>query len=116
MVSSEIPEYLQKLSDRLVAEKLLELMPDSVSVNEYLKGQAIEPHVDDKTSGRVITVLSLMAPATMVFARAAQTFALELPPRSIVKMCGEGRDLWTHAIPPVSAHRYSIVFRCTHDI
>jgi alkylated DNA repair dioxygenase AlkB len=116
MVSNEIPDYLQVLCDRLLAMQLLETAPDSVSINEYLKGQTIHAHVDSKASGRVITVLSLQSPATMPFERELRTFSIKLPPRSVVQLRGEIRTLWTHAISPVPGRRYSLVFRCSHDV
>lgn len=116
MVAREIPDYLQTLCDRLLAMKLLETAPDSVSINEYLKGQTIHAHVDSKASGRVITVLSVQSPATMLFERELRTLSVTLPPRSVVQLRGEMRTLWTHAISPVPDRRYSLVFRCSHDV
>lgn len=116
MVATEIPAYLQALCDRLLAMQLLDTAPDSVSINEYLKGQTIHSHVDSKASGRVITVLSVQSPATMLFSRELNTFSVQLPPRSVVQMRGEIRTVWEHAISPVPDRRYSLVFRCSHDV
>lgn len=115
MQSKFIPDYLVQYARKLVELGLLDAQPDSVSINEYSRGQIIVPHIDSKASGKVITVLSLKTPATMRFTQANNTFAhlVELPPCSLVQMRGEIRDLWQHEILPVPGHRYSVVFRCS---
>lgn len=115
VLSATIPDYLQALCDRLLETKLVSVLPDSVSINEYLKGQRIAPHIDNPASGRVITVLSVESPATMIFVRDQERFAIELPPRSLVQLHDEIRSDWQHAIEPVSSRRYSLVFRCSCD-
>jgi len=111
LVSTIIPEYFQSVIDKLLAEKLIAAAPDAVTVNEYLTGQSIHPHIDAPEAGPVITVLSLLSPAIMLFSRGAESFEVELPPRSLVQMRGVIRNVWRHAILPVEATRYSVVFR-----
>jgi len=111
MVSKTIPDYLDNLSDKLVANGFLEVKPNSVAINEYCTGQEITPHIDSKNSGEIITVLSLMSEATMVLTHKTLKHNLILPPRSIVQMRGESRNVWKHSINPVPSTRYSIVFR-----
>jgi alkylated DNA repair dioxygenase AlkB len=115
MLADTIPGYLQALCDRLLEEKLVSVLPDSVSINEYLRGQCIPLHIDNPASGRVITVLSVESPATMIFVRDQARFAVELPPRSLVQLRDEIRADWQHAIEPVANRRYSLVFRCSCD-
>jgi alkylated DNA repair dioxygenase AlkB len=113
MQAKYVPDYLDNYSERLLAHNLLLTKPDSVSINEYERGQTIQPHVDSKNSGAIITVLSLESAAIMRFDREKLTFDVELPKRSLVQMRGEIRDIWLHSILPVPGHRYSVVFRCT---
>jgi alkylated DNA repair dioxygenase AlkB len=116
--SKMIPDYLLLFAERLVEAQLTPKIADSVSINEYLTGQIIEPHVDSKSSGKIITVMSLKSPATMLFSNLAnsrQSFSVELPPRSLVQLRGDIRYLWQHSILPVPGHRYSVVFRCSAD-
>lgn len=87
--------------------------PDSITINEYHKGQSISPHVDSKSSGEVISVLSILSEATMVFRKGVSKETVLLNPRSLVQMRGEIRNLWEHSIEPVKSTRYSIVFRCS---
>jgi alkylated DNA repair dioxygenase AlkB len=115
MQADTIPVYLQALCDRLLENKLVSVLPDSVSINEYLKGQRIAPHIDNTASGRIVTVLSVESPATMIFLRDQARFSVALPPRSLVQIHGEIRNDWKHAIEPVTNRRYSLVFRCSCD-
>lgn len=112
MISDTIPDHFGFLANRLVEKKLLNTVPISVTVNEYLPGQGITAHIDSKTSGPIITILSLLSDATMIFQRRKEKHIIEIPARSIIQMRNEIRDLWTHAILPVKELRYSIVFRC----
>jgi alkylated DNA repair protein alkB family protein 8 len=121
VVSSVIPPHFVELGGRLLEQNLIAYVPDSVTVNEYAPGDVIPAHIDAPIAGRVITVLSLASPATMVF-KLAGTSAIHsvvLPPRSVVQMRRDIRFKWTHEILPVAAQRYSVVFRCscdTHDL
>jgi len=115
MLADTIPAYLQALCDRLLENKLVSVLPDSVSINEYLKGQYIPPHIDNPESGRVVTVLSVESPAVMIFIRDQARFSVVLPSRSLVQLHNELRNDWKHAIEPVTSRRYSLVFRCSCD-
>lgn len=112
--SKVIPDYLMDYSERLVTLGLLAATPDSVSINEYDPGHTIEPHIDSRASGDVITVLSLESPAVMRFTLAKEpAFTVDLAPRSLVQIRGKIRLIWQHEILPVPGHRYSVVFRCS---
>ena len=111
LISSIIPAYFAPAINKLIAEKLIAGQPDAVTVNEYLAGQMIHPHIDAIVAGPVITVLSLLSPAVMVFTRGDERFEVGLPPRSLVQMREIIRTDWYHAILSVEATRYSIVFR-----
>lgn len=114
IISTEIPQHFDYLLDRLVEKNLLLVRPDSVSVNEYQAGQVITPHIDSKSSGPVVSVLSLLSEATMVLSRKGhQSEKVLLPPRSLVQISGEIRNIWKHSIEPVKSLRYSVVFRCS---
>lgn len=117
MISDKIPPHFETLCVRLADLKLVKLKPDSVTVNEYLQGQVIQPHVDALGGGPTITILSLGAPAEMVFRRknVEKCYTVQLAPRSLIQMRGELRYKWTHEILPVPARRYSVVFRCSKE-
>jgi alkylated DNA repair dioxygenase AlkB len=111
LISNVIPDYFAPSINKLVAEQHIAGQPDAVTVNEYLAGQRIHPHIDAPEAGPVITVLSLLSPAVMVFTCGDAKFEIGLPPRSLVQMRDVIRTDWYHAILPVEATRYSIVFR-----
>ena len=117
MISDKVPAHFDALSARLVERNLVALKPDSVTVNEYLTGQVIQPHVDALGGGPVITILSLGTPADMVFRRknTDKWYTVALQPRSLIQMHGDLRYKWTHEILPVKAKRYSVVFRCSQE-
>jgi alkylated DNA repair dioxygenase AlkB len=88
------------------------LTTDSVTINEYLRGQRIASHIDSKAFGDVV-ILSLLADVTMRFTSpAGATRDFLLLRRSLAVMSGELRDKWTHETLPLDADkRISIVYR-----
>ena len=81
---------------------------DQLTINEYVPGQGISPHVDTHSSfGDVIVSVSLGSGAVMNFARASSvlpaeapsSLSLYLPARSILIMSGEARLAYSHGIP-----------------
>ncbi len=113
MVSQIIPDYFDFIIERLIERKLVLSRPQSVTINQYLKGQSIVPHVDSKASGKVITVLSLLNEANMIFEKKnSEKHSVLLPARCLTQMKDEIRNLWKHSIEPVDNERYSVVFRC----
>lgn len=106
-----LPDYLKVLADKLVERGIVSEPPRSATISEYAPWDFCAPHIDNEESGEIIISLSLLSSAEMVFAKEGEGFAVQLPPRSLVVMQGKVRTLWTHEIPPVSALRYSIVFR-----
>jgi len=115
MLSASIPEHFVALGAKLVAQNLLAVPPDSITVNEYLKGDIIQAHIDAPAGGPVITVLSLGSAATMLLRRREKSYTVVLPPRSLIQMRDDLRYKWTHEILPVAATRYSVVFRCSQE-
>jgi alkylated DNA repair dioxygenase AlkB len=96
-----LPDWLQQLAIRLFEDGIFQQVPDQVIVNEYLPGQGIAAHVDcEPCFGPVIASLSLGAPVPMVFGnrRTREVVEVDLPPRSLLVLSGEGRYEWTHSI------------------
>jgi alkylated DNA repair dioxygenase AlkB len=113
MVSQTIPDYLDDIGLKIFESGLLKQKPDSISINEYLVGQEIRPHIDSPSSGDVIIVLSLLSDAQMKFNYKNESFVVELKSKSLIVMNNEIRYKWMHSILPVKSKRYSIVFRCS---
>lgn len=85
---------------------------DSITINEYISGHSIAPHIDSPKFGDV-AILSLLADATMRFTSpAGEIKDLLLPRRSLAIMSGELRTKWEHStLPLAAARRISVVYR-----
>lgn len=85
---------------------------DSVTINEYITGQSIAPHIDSKAFGDV-AILSLLADAEMQFVSPpGEIKHFILQRRSLAIMWGELRHKWSHeTLPLVADRRISIVYR-----
>lgn len=82
---------------------------DHVTINEYHKGQSIDWHIDSKTSGPIITVLSIESDAILGLKPPEELFTVER--RTLLHMTGDDRWKKQHCIYQVKSHRWSIVFR-----
>jgi alkylated DNA repair dioxygenase AlkB len=111
MSSDIIPDYLDRIGQKLFDKQLLPIKPNSISINEYLPENSIAPHIDSIESGPIITVLSLLSDATMVLSNRDKDYSIIIPRLSILQLKDEIRYKWTHSILPVKSKRYSIVFR-----
>lgn len=85
---------------------------DSVTVNEYLHGQSIAPHVDSTKFGDVM-ILSLLADVLMRFTDPnGLTRDFLLTRRSLATLPPELRSTWKHSTLPLDApRRISIIYR-----
>lgn len=113
--SSVIPDYLEEVIERLVSEKILTCRADSVTINEYFIGQELRYHIDTPESGEVITILSLLGDATLVFRKDGNKYYLRAPRRSVIQLSDDVRWKWEHCVEPLKERRYSIVFRCSNE-
>lgn len=109
----EIPPIVTRLFDRLAAAGMPN-RPDQITVNEYVAGIGIKPHIDTHSAFcDGIASLSLGAPVAFDLRRydeeasSLSSFGgIGLPPRSLLIMTGESRYAWAHGI----AARKSDVF------
>lgn len=112
MKSKELPDWINFVIDRIMEKGLLSERPDHMTINEYLKGQSIDWHIDSVSSGPVITILSLKGKGTMgVKDKKGQEVQYLLPARSLLQITEKERWEDKHAIYPVPEMRYSLVFR-----
>lgn len=98
----ELPGWAGEIAHRLVAEGLLNSLPDQVIVNEYLGNQGIAKHVDHKAHfADGIVMISLLEPWEMVFRGPDRKSKIGkvLAPGSVAAMHGAARYTWTHEIP-----------------
>lgn len=74
---------------------------DQLTINRYLSGQGIPPHVDTHSAFEdSILSLSLSSACIMDFKKDDEKVAVLLPPRSLLIMSGEARYAWSHGICP----------------
>jgi len=53
-----IPKYLLDLCYKLIDKKILNVLPEDISINIYYPGNKMVPHIDKVDAGPVITILS----------------------------------------------------------
>lgn len=98
----ELPEWLNRLSEKLYADGYMPEVPDQVIVNEYLPGQGISSHIDCEPCFKdTIISLSLGSSCVMNFTKASdktKKIPVWLEPRSLVVLSGEARSKWLHGI------------------
>lgn len=72
---------------------------DQLTINKYLPGQGIPPHIDTHSVFEdTILSLSLGSACIMNFKKEDQNINVFLPARSLLIMTGEARYAWTHGI------------------
>jgi alkylated DNA repair dioxygenase AlkB len=111
----DFPIALEPLRERAAAVAGIEPAQFAeVLVTEYQAGAGIGWHRDSLAFG-VIAGVSLGATCRMRFQKGEgttrQTWAIELPSRSLYLLTGKAREEWQHSIPPLKELRYSITFR-----
>ncbi|QXV66829.1 alpha-ketoglutarate-dependent dioxygenase AlkB [Mucilaginibacter sp. 21P] len=97
-----MPPLLHQLSVELVEQKIIDLQPDQVIINEYVPGEGIKPHKDRAYYENQICGVNLGSICVMRFIKGIghEVFDIEIPRRSIYVMQDDARKKWKHAIPP----------------
>ena len=98
----DLPEWLERLSEKLHEDGHMPEVADQVIVNEYEPGQGIAGHIDCEPCFRdTIASLSLGSGCVMDFTNKddkTQKIPAWLAPRSLVVLSGEARYKWLHGI------------------
>ena len=106
-----IPDYLLDLCHKLINQKILDTLPEDVTVNTYYPGNKMVAHIDRVDAGPVITVLSLLSDAKLILTYGTKREVITLPSRSVIQLKGIYRTHWKHSIEKLEHKRISIVFR-----
>jgi len=106
-----IPKYLLDLCNKLINKKILDTLPEDVSINIYYPGNKMLPHIDKIDAGPVITILSLLSDANLILSYGSKKEIVLLPSRSVIQLKDKYRTHWKHSIEKVNNKRISIVFR-----
>ncbi|XP_055856465.1 alkylated DNA repair protein alkB homolog 8 isoform X2 [Episyrphus balteatus] len=102
-LETKIPKECDILWERLGQKQpsLKSFKPDQLTVNQYMPGHGIPPHVDTHSAfDDPILSLSLESDVVMDFRKNGQRVSVLLPQRSLLIMSGECRYDWTHGITP----------------
>ena len=106
-----IPNYLLNLCNKLIDKKILNVLPEDVSINIYYPGNKMVPHIDKIDAGPIITILSLLSDANLILSYSSKKEIVLLPSRSVIQLKDKYRTHWKHSIEKVNDKRISIVFR-----
>ncbi len=102
-----IPEWLSSLGNRLYEERVFNVMPDQVIINEYLPGQGIAPHIDCiPCFSDTICSLSLGSKCVMDLVK-DNSIPILLEPRSLLVLKDDVRYLWQHCIAAIKNDKYN---------
>lgn len=104
--------------DKIVSENIPEIFDrfrnffdfDSVTINEYMKGQHIGWHIDSMEGGAEVVIISLLSAARLDFRKYNVKISYNIPRYSLTRFSEEIRTDWEHNTM-ADARRISIVFR-----
>ena len=104
--------------DKIVSEHIPEIFErfrnffdfDSVTVNEYLRGQNIGWHIDSMEGGPEVVIVSLLSAARLDFRKNKEKISFNIPRYSLTRFSEEIRTDWEHNTT-ATERRISIVFR-----
>lgn len=100
-IPEKIPNFLNKLIDKMMSDNIIKERPDQIIINEYDPGQGLKPHTDRKDYYKnVIIGISLLSGTTMYFTNSdfTQKKSIYLPPRSLYIISDSARYDWKHSI------------------
>ncbi|QJD96528.1 alpha-ketoglutarate-dependent dioxygenase AlkB [Mucilaginibacter robiniae] len=97
-----MPPMIYQLSQELVEQKIIDLQPDQVIINEYVPGEGLKPHKDRAYYENQICGVNLGSGCVMRFIKGKneEVIDIEIPRRSIYVMQDDARKKWKHGIPP----------------
>ena len=96
-----LPDWLERLAQKLYDAELFETKPEQVIVNEYEPGQGIATHIDHRGFGPTVCTISLLDDWEMDFSENWRDKQPALLKRgSCVLLTGPSRSEWQHGIAP----------------
>lgn len=99
------PSFLKCIADFLYQHKFISTYPNQITVNKYLPGEGISPHVgNDNTESEIVRV-SLGSPALMVFEKESRKVEIPLVPGSLFVISREAKT-WSHSVPARAIDTY----------
>jgi len=106
-IPNPIPDFLNKIIDKMINDKIITNRPDQIIINEYKPGDGLKPHFDRKDyfSNEIVGV-SLGSTTTLEFSNGSDKSNVFLPRRSLYILKDDARYLWKHGIVP---KKYDVV-------
>lgn len=104
--AEEFPQMISSLAKYLNDNKIFTREPNQCIVNEYLRNQGINPHIDRNIFGNTIASITLGSECVMTFTRNDQKIEKLLPRRSMLVLKDEARYEWKHSISPNVKYTY----------
>lgn len=103
--AAPLPSWCEFIVERMMDQKIIQVKPDQMIVNEYMPGQGIHPHVDDiRSFDDGIVSLSLGSHVIMDLVHNKNPSIPKreagLKRRSIISFHGPARYAWRHGITP----------------
>jgi hypothetical protein len=92
-----------------VMEKLQNPLQSELFVNEYVAGNDLYSHHDNRTTyDKCIIGVSLLSDVEMEFSQGKKHILIPIPRRSLYLMTGKSRYVYKHGIPSVTETRLSL--------
>lgn len=100
-VAAPFLPWAKNLAAKIVRDKLMQVLPDQLIINEYEPGQGIAAHIDaEDLFNDTIVCVSMGSTCVMDFihSETAEKIALLLQPKSAFVISGDARHKWKHGI------------------
>lgn len=94
----EFPKLIDAIANYLTELKIFEIKPNQCIINEYLRNQGINPHIDKNIFGNTIVSISLLEDTIMKFTRENEVVPVFLPRRSMIILQNSARYDYKHSI------------------
>jgi len=99
-IPNKIPDFLQKLIDKMILDGVVTERPDQIIINEYKPGEGLKPHFDRKDYYQnTIVGISLESGTVIEFYKIPEKKKIYIPRRSLYILKDDARYLWKHGIP-----------------
>jgi alkylated DNA repair protein alkB family protein 8 len=97
-----MPPLISRLSETLVEQKIVSILPDQVIINEYAPGEGLRPHKDRNYFENQICGINLGSGCIMRYIKISgkDVVDVEMPRRSVYVMQDDARYKWHHSVPP----------------
>ena len=99
-LDDKLPQFSQPVIEKLLHTGYFTEKPDQLTINKYMPGDGIPPHIDNPTAfAEPLATLSLGSATVMEMKSTDGTkVSILLKPRTLIIFTSDSRYLWTHSI------------------